>query len=274
MNITLTGTKGYLIEKIKRELSKTNNVTCVSVRERVSIPMGADCVIHIAGLTPGNEKKSSDFYEINTKKTQEILDATIKVGAKKFIYFSSMAIYGNVLSRHDWKDIGLDTVIAKGNDYGTSKYYAEQYIKQRNEIAWIILRLPSLYDQEELEYFNCFISESKKRITPIFHHNTRRSLFHIDNLTELLVKLVDTNEYDRKILLPCDSYSPSSEELFQKAAKDNGINYHGSILYGFLYDFLSYLHPYFSTFSGSAKYDSNYSVCLGGKTYEDISLKT
>ena len=54
---------------------------------------GCDLVFHCAALLRETGVKK-EFYQINADGTENILEAAVKAGVKKFVHFSSVAVYG------------------------------------------------------------------------------------------------------------------------------------------------------------------------------------
>lgn len=272
MNVVITGSNGYLVNRIKEQIEKEHNVICLSIRGDINIPQATDCIIHIAGLVPDRNNEESDYYKINTQKTKELCDMATAVGVKKFIYFSSMAVYGNLLTRKKRCGITLDSRIVPDSSYGDSKYQAEKYIKNSQSFSWTIIRLPSLYDQVEVNYFKPFINAVMKGTVPVCKKNTRRSLLHIDNLAVLLESIVNSDTYNNKIILPCDEYAPTVNDLFEKISRDMHIECKRSGIMGALWCILSYIHPYFCGFTGCAYYEEEGATIVRGKSISDLKF--
>jgi UDP-glucose 4-epimerase len=58
---------------------------------------GIDCVFHLAAPGPGglSPERSSEVHEVNATGTLSLLSAAREAGAKKFVYSSSSAVYGD-----------------------------------------------------------------------------------------------------------------------------------------------------------------------------------
>jgi len=82
-----------------------------------------DIVFHVAAL-PHEQRYLRSFYKVNTKGTQNLLEATIQAGIRNFILMSTTSVYGfppiSVLKE--------EHATMPKTKYGRSKYLAEQLL--------------------------------------------------------------------------------------------------------------------------------------------------
>jgi len=103
-----------------------------------SIPEKVDVVFHIAGDTSTWSKNNERQYRINVEGTKNMLDASIKKKAGRFICTSSISAFGF----HDGpvSEETISTALESGVNYHKTKYLAEQEVKRRSgEIESVIL---------------------------------------------------------------------------------------------------------------------------------------
>lgn len=114
---------------------------------------GWDYVVHAAGVTKCLD--SNDFMRVNYAGTKNLVDALIKcnIVPERFIYLSSLSIFGPVREKQPYTPI-LDTDVPQPNTvYGMSKLAAEEYIKGCKQLKYIILRPTGVYGPRERDYF-------------------------------------------------------------------------------------------------------------------------
>jgi len=133
-----TGTKSNLnnaIKFIKADLSKKENLKL--------LPKQIDYIFHLAGQSSGEKSfyDSENDYKRNFLTTYNLLNYYKESKIKKFIFSSSMSVYGN-----------LKNTRAKENDqckplsnYGKHKLLAEEIIKMQTNIKYIIFRFFNVY---------------------------------------------------------------------------------------------------------------------------------
>ena len=86
---------------------------------------GMDLVLNLAAKHHDFGISREEFFEINEEGTRRIVQAMTETGIKKFIFYSSVAVYGDV---EECSNESLPE--APSNDYGESKLAAEKVIRQ------------------------------------------------------------------------------------------------------------------------------------------------
>ena len=113
-----------------------------------------DYVIHAAGVTKCIHR--DDFRRINTEGTKNLIRALKAIGMplRKFIYLSSLSIFGPIHEDIPYRNIcDLDTP-QPNTAYGQSKYEAEQWLDQAQlPFPYIVLRPTGVYGPRERDYF-------------------------------------------------------------------------------------------------------------------------
>lgn len=127
-----------------------------------------DHVYHLAGLGGARKVPDSVFREINTQGTINVFDAAVKVGAKKFLFMSSVAACGPVAGQNNSESCRCKPT----NMYGKTKRLAEKYIMEKSSgtMTSVILRPPLIYGPNPHKdsgiYF--LINSMKNPIIPVF----------------------------------------------------------------------------------------------------------
>ena len=155
MKIFLTGATGFLGKALQEEWKNSLQVI-TSGRDRnamvvcdlsINIPHipPVDMVVHAAGkahMVPKNEEQEKDFYTVNVKGTENLLEGLENNSLlKKFVYISSVSVYGSTAG----SNINEQTPLLASEPYGKSKIAAEQLVSawcSRKKIDYYLLRLP------------------------------------------------------------------------------------------------------------------------------------
>ena len=148
-----------------------------------------DVVFHVAGIAHQKETNENAhlYYEINRDLAIETAAKAKNDGVKQFIFLSSMSVYG--------KDTGLITSETKPNpktNYGKSKLQAEEEIAKLRDNSYkvCVLRPPMVYGDGCKGNYQTIVKLVKKfSIFPRI--NNKRSLVHIDVLTDFVKKTID-----------------------------------------------------------------------------------
>ena len=143
MKIFITGNLGFIGSYLSEELIMENhsligydiqehkgNVGYPSaqgdvrdvLRLQQSIPHDTELIIHLAAEHKDFGVSEDEYFDVNERGTQYLLECATKYNINKFIFYSSVAIYGNQ------KFTTEETVPEPGNPYGASKLAAENLI--------------------------------------------------------------------------------------------------------------------------------------------------
>jgi len=169
-NVLITGGAGFIGSHIARRLISLNHTVTIidnlSTGDEENIPTGADfieadiskkktysflsakkfdAVLHLAAQSSGevsNEKPDSDL-KVNTLSTLLLLKWCAKNKIPRFMYASSMAVYGNPLHN----PVSENEVCRPLSFYGISKMSSEHYIQHfsRQGLATTCFRMFSVY---------------------------------------------------------------------------------------------------------------------------------
>lgn len=113
-----------------------------------------DYVVHAAGLTKSLNKES--FFKVNTQGTKNLVNAIISLNMpiKRFVFVSSLSVYGPVHETQPYKEICETDVPCPNTLYAQSKLEAEKFLASiGNNFPYIILRPTGVYGPREKDYF-------------------------------------------------------------------------------------------------------------------------
>lgn len=152
--ILLTGSTGFLGKNIFTDLSLNNNIftlsrsnssyNCDLINQIPNFNQNFDIVIHAAGLahyTPKSDDEINTFFNSNVSITKNLLIGLEKITIKKFVFISSVAVYGLLEGVEINEEQDLNAI----DPYGRSKVISEYLITkwcELNDVKLTILRLP------------------------------------------------------------------------------------------------------------------------------------
>nr|WP_321302574.1 NAD-dependent epimerase/dehydratase family protein [uncultured Trichococcus sp.] len=182
-------------------------------------------IIHVAGIAHQDAKADQEelYYRVNRDLTIEVAQKAKAEGVKQFIFMSSMIVYGASSKIGEIKIITRETVPEPINFYGNSKLQAEQGILplQSEGFNVVVIRPPMIYGKDSKGNYPLLAKFAK--ITPIFPNiENKRSMLHIDNLTEFLRLMVDNEE--NGIFFPQNKDYVKTSEMIRLIAKTHKKN--------------------------------------------------
>jgi len=163
MNIFVTGASGFSGYHVVDYLMKNNyNLTALMRQENKEnkllkneninfiykpledlkfLPDGIDIIIHSAAVSPMEKIKSADFIQSNIVATHNLVHLAKKHKVKKFIFFSTVSVYGEI------NDLILNEAspIINPNNYGLSKLMSELCLKDASsDMMSLAIRFPAI----------------------------------------------------------------------------------------------------------------------------------
>ena len=218
---------GYDVRPIQRVKEKDafqiNDLKDNNDWERVL--KGSDIVIHCASKVHSFEKESEksklSYEEINVLATEKIAKEAVKLGIKKFIYLSTIKVYGEKTLAG--KPIKNDSILNPMDTYSLSKLKAEEklrYISSNNGLKIIIIRIPLVYGPLVGANFLSLIRLVNLQIPlPLKNIANKRSIIFIGNLVDFISKCISNSSADNRSFIVSDSYSLSTKEIIVLISK-------------------------------------------------------
>lgn len=196
--ILITGHNSYIGNKFEEWLSQWPNdyqITKISLRDGTWKNMNwsqFDSILHVAGIAHNSSDKNLEglYFSVNRDLTEEVAFKAKIDGVKHFIFLSSIIVFGTKNSC-----INGTAIPNPDNFYGESKLQAEKRIEKLadSEFKVAIVRPPIVYGKASKGNYPRLSKLAQK--TPIFpNYENRRSMIHIDNLTQLIRLIIDNEE--------------------------------------------------------------------------------
>ena len=178
-----------------------------------------DFVIHLAGVSDGRAGKKDPALtkRINTDSIELLVRISKKAGVKRFLFASTMGVYGNKYSGELFEDFKTAPV----DPYSESKAICEQSVKEAGDSDFITtsLRIAMVYGRGPKIKFDflvnslCFDAVEKGVLNIVGGHQ-RRPQIYIDDLCEIFILLLscDTELIAGEVFNAVES-SPSLSEI-------------------------------------------------------------
>lgn len=141
-----------------------------------------DVFIHLAART----SNSNEILDSNISYLKQCIDYCKKTGIKKFIFFSTVSVYGNVNQENVNESSHFSNT---PNIYGLSKLIGEELLKETN-LDVLILRLPAILTKNTKNTF----------IYKLYEKLTNNEDITITNYNRIFNNIIDVNSIYNFIL--------------------------------------------------------------------------
>ena len=152
---------------------------------------GAQLVINLAAKHHDFGISREEFFQINKEGTQRILEAMVERGVKKFVFYSSVAVYGDVAGCSSEA-----TPLNPANDYGASKLAAERLVTtwcaQEAAREALIIRPAVVFGPNNYaNMYKLIDTIHKRRYIPVGKGDNIKSVCYVENLVEATAFLME-----------------------------------------------------------------------------------
>lgn len=220
--ILITGKNSYVGNKFAEWLEQWPNdytIDKVSLRSDNWLEQDwsrFDSILHVAGIAHNSSDKSLEslYYEVNRDLSVQVAMKAKAEGVNHFVYMSSIIVFGTKQAV-----ITKDTLPDPDNFYGDSKLQAEKQLEllQAANFKIAFVRPPMIYGKDSKGNFPRLSKLAKA--TPIFpEYDNKRSMLHVDNLSEFLRLIIDNN--DQGYYHPQNKEYVNTSELVSEIAKN------------------------------------------------------
>ncbi len=152
---------------------------------------GVDLVITLAAKHHDFGVTREEFFKVNETGTQILLDCASKLGIKKLIFYSTVAVYGT-----QENPTTEETLPRPDNNYGESKLAAEKVVQNwcdvDNSRCAIIIRPTVIFGPNNYaNMYNLIDKIYKRRFLFVGKGDNVKSVAYVANLADATVFLID-----------------------------------------------------------------------------------
>jgi UDP-glucose 4-epimerase len=190
-----------------------------------------DAILHIAGQSSGEISFENPVYDLrtNTESTLRLVQYALANGCSRFLYASSMSVYGNVAERPIAEDHPTNPL----SFYGVGKLASEKYmsIYGTKGLAWTALRYFNIYgpnqnmDNLKQGMVSIYLAQLLKNDKVIVKgSNDRfRDFIYIDDLVDITTQMIDDEKAFNKAFNIATGVKTTVKELLDKQVKISGL---------------------------------------------------
>jgi nucleoside-diphosphate-sugar epimerase len=145
---------------------------------------GCEAVIHLAAAQHEANVADDHFFDVNVNGTQTLLDASKAAGVRRFVYGSTIGVYGDA----DGQTLDESSPPRPQNVYGRSKLRAEEVVNSsRGTIEICIVRISETYGPGDFRLLKLFRALNRRRFFIIGSGLNRRQVIHVHDLARGLL---------------------------------------------------------------------------------------
>lgn len=219
--VLITGKDSYIGTKVEEWLKKAGyEVNVLDVKSDVWKSYdfhGYDCVYHVAGIAHQRDVDDSLYERVNHLLAVEVAKTAANADVKQFIFMSSGAVYSQNDRNHKSIVVDIDSKLDPCTAYGKSKLRAEQdIVALESNMRIVIVRPPMVYGPGAKGNYNA-LSKFARTVPIIPKINNQRSMIYIDNLTEFIRLVIQSNS--EGVFIPQNKEYINTTDLIKQIAK-------------------------------------------------------
>jgi len=202
---------GYISNVPKEALFIKGDVSCQATIDKLN-NVKFDAILHIAGQSSGEVSFEDPIYDLNcnTSSTLLLLNYAVFTGCKRFIYASTMSVYGEQKGKEQFSE--LDETNPK-SFYAVGKLASEKYMKiykEQYDIDFTALRYFNIYgagqNLENLKqgmvsiYLKQFIDDKFERVEVKGSVDRFRDLSYVDDVADVTIEAINNKNFYNEII--------------------------------------------------------------------------
>ena len=217
---TLTGKDTTSIAMSQLDFCKA---TDMQLRE---LCRGCSCVVHNAALVRdwGSVKL---FRLLNVQITQRLYRAARAEGVARFVFISSIVVFGLRSSKHITNDGPFNPLYSS---YEVTKRTAEQYLLSLPTSATkhtdiVVIRAGTMYGPHDTTTHYPIFNGIERKIVPYAGTRTGISpLIHVDDVAHIIAQACIVPDAANRAFIACDAEGVTFEEVFTYSAELLGVD--------------------------------------------------
>lgn len=188
---------------------------------------GCTHVVHLAArvhmMSDPAPDPLAEYRKVNVEGTRHVLDAAIRVGARRFLFMSTVKVHGEGSTT---PYTPADPTHPEG-PYAVSKLEAEKVVEARSDrIETVTIRSPLVYGPGVRANFERLIRLTKIARwvpLPLAGMSNRRSLVFVGNLADAILHLLSAPGAPGRTFLVSDGEDLSTPELVRRIGRAVGM---------------------------------------------------
>lgn len=147
---------------------------------------GMDVVYHIAALFRPENVSRKDMWDANVQGTQDLLDAAIEAGVKRFVHCSTVGVHGDIKTPPATED----TPYGPGDYYQESKTEGERIALRymaEGRLPIVVFRPGGIYGPGDLRFLKLIKAIKSRKFIMLGSGNVLYQMIYIDDLVDGII---------------------------------------------------------------------------------------
>ncbi len=157
----------------------------------ITLPDGLDAIVHAAARSPMPGVTTDDLVRDNVLATHRLVLFAKRSGVRKFVYFSSLSIYGRI----ETPVVDETTAVVDPDAYGLTKRLGEELLAaEANSMCSLSIRLPGVIGRGSARNWltNVLVAAREGREIAVFNPNAPfNNAVHVADLGHFACDLIE-----------------------------------------------------------------------------------
>lgn len=234
-SVRILGQENTPAESRNRELVEASGAEVwlapINDRERVfKAAKDIDVVYHLAAAQHEANVPDQHFWDVNVTGTENVLDASISAGVKRFVHGSTIGVYGSAL--HGTLD--EDSPPTPDNIYGVTKLEGEKLaLSYLDRMPVTVIRISETYGPGDWRLLKLFRAIKKRTFFTIGSGKNLHHPIFVDDLTQGLRLAATVDAAAGKVFVLSGQEPVTTNKMVATIAEELGTtvrNFHAPLL--------------------------------------------
>lgn len=177
---------------------------------------GSEVVYHLAAAQHEANVPDQKFWDVNVTGTQNVIEASIRAGVKRFVHGSTIGVYGASLQGN----IDEGSPLEPDNIYGTTKREAEKLVlSYQTQLPVVIIRISETFGPGDRRLLKLFKGIKKRIFFVIGNGQNLHHLIYVDDLIEGFFLAGSVEQAVGKTIVLAGKDSLSTKEMTEAIAE-------------------------------------------------------
>jgi nucleoside-diphosphate-sugar epimerase/2-polyprenyl-3-methyl-5-hydroxy-6-metoxy-1,4-benzoquinol methylase len=203
--------------------AKGGEVILGSVTDKELLPRvleGMDVVFHLAAAQHEANVPDQRFWDVNVKGTNNLLEASVKAGVRRFVHGSTIGVYGSSTDG----PLDEESPVRPDNIYGMTKLEGERAVLSFKEtLPVVIIRIPETYGPGDRRLLKLFKAIGKNRFFMIGDGKNLHHVIYIDDLIDSLLRAAESPDAAGNVFVVAGDGPMTTNEMVSAIADQMGV---------------------------------------------------